>query len=79
MSGQQAQKSAVGFGSGGKHPARWRFADLAIRTRLLLVIGLLALVAVGSGVLAISSMSGMMANTEHLVMIQSDLMGPIET
>ncbi|WP_310650783.1 MCP four helix bundle domain-containing protein [Cellulomonas sp. P24] len=43
------------------------------------MIGLLALVAVGAGILGIVEMSGMMRDTDHLMAVQSDLMVPMET
>jgi methyl-accepting chemotaxis protein len=79
MSTQQLPDSSVGSHADGGRRSRRSFADLGIRLKLLLVIGLLALVAVGSGVLGIVEMSGMMRDTDHLMAVQSDLMGPMET
>ena len=77
MSTQQAQSPSVGSEVSTGRPSRRGFTDLGIRTKLLLVIGLLALVAVGSGVLAIASMTRMMADTDHIVAIQNSLVVPI--
>ncbi|MGV8966376.1 MAG: methyl-accepting chemotaxis protein [Cellulomonas sp.] len=47
--------------------------DRSIRTKILSVVGLLAVVAVGTGVLAVSAMSAMMADTDAIVAIQSNV------
>ena len=40
--------------------------DRSIRTKILSVVGLLAVVAVGTGILAVSAMSAMMADTDEI-------------
>ncbi|WP_407344873.1 methyl-accepting chemotaxis protein [Pengzhenrongella phosphoraccumulans] len=47
--------------------------DRSIRTKILTVIGLLAVVAVGTGALAVSAMGTMMTDTDHIVTIQSEV------
>ncbi|QTE29540.1 methyl-accepting chemotaxis protein [Pengzhenrongella sicca] len=55
-------------------PRRGAFAlvgDRSVRTKILAVVGLLAVVAAGTGALAISAMRAVAADTAHLASIQS--------
>ena len=73
MSAGTAIDPSAGSPVGRRRGIRTFVADTSVRGKFLWVIGLLALVCVGSGALAISSMASMMTDTDHLVAIATDV------
>jgi hypothetical protein len=68
---------SAGSPAGRRWGLRTFVADTSVRGKFLWVIGLLALVSVGSGALAVSSMAAMMTDTDHLVAIATDVAGNV--
>jgi len=63
----------AGPATGRRRSLRTFVADTSVRGKFLWVIGLLALVSVGSGALAVSSMGSMMDDTDHLVKMSAEV------